>query len=167
MLPFAGGNARTPSVSNFLPKTPGPDPNKRARVKRRNEMVYHVAVSENGSPILVDENNAPKSVAPTALVSAAVVSSSSSSSTSVSSLTSGHSSNEGPTYAGAIQIAMGDKEVLLDDEAKVDELEDEDALRMLSALEALQARVEQMKGKIAEKAAAAIQNNNNKPTIGI
>jgi hypothetical protein len=64
LLPFGGGAgagagagpARTPSVSHFLPKTPGPagagEAQKRARVKRRNEMVYHVAVSENGSPIL-------------------------------------------------------------------------------------------------------------------
>jgi hypothetical protein len=65
LLPAAAG-ARTPALSNFLPKTPGPvlaqaggggaeggeGGNKRARVKRRNEMVYHVALSENGSPIL-------------------------------------------------------------------------------------------------------------------
>ncbi len=63
LLPVAAG-ARTPgAVSAFLPKTPGPaglggagagagGDAKRARVKRRNEMVYHVAVSENGSPIL-------------------------------------------------------------------------------------------------------------------
>ena len=51
--PGAGGlGAKTPAPSSFLPKTPAPDPAKRARTKRRNEMVYHVAVSENGSPIL-------------------------------------------------------------------------------------------------------------------
>jgi hypothetical protein len=49
----AGGlPTRTPSHSTFLPKTPAPDVAKRARTKRRNEMVFHVAVSADGSPIV-------------------------------------------------------------------------------------------------------------------
>jgi hypothetical protein len=71
LLPGALGS-RTPALNHFLPKTPGhalgpgagagagadaendagAGLGKRARVKRRNEMVYHVAISENGSPIL-------------------------------------------------------------------------------------------------------------------
>lgn len=57
--------ARTPSHSTFLPKTPAPDVAKRARTKRRNEMVFHVAVSADGSPIV--EAVAPSSTATTTM----------------------------------------------------------------------------------------------------
>lgn len=56
---------RTPSHSTFLPKTPAPDVAKRARTKRRNEMVFHVAVSADGSPIV--EAVAPSSTATTTM----------------------------------------------------------------------------------------------------
>jgi len=56
---------RTPSHSTFLPKTPAPDVAKRARTKRRNEMVFHVAVSADGSPIV--EAVAPSSAATTTM----------------------------------------------------------------------------------------------------
>jgi len=50
----AAPGARSPAAaafSTFLPKTPAPDDARRPRGARRNEMVYHVLVSENGSPI--------------------------------------------------------------------------------------------------------------------
>jgi hypothetical protein len=59
-----------------------------------------------------------------------------------------------PTYAGAIQIAVGNKAMILDDEAQVDAMEGDEALMMLNALEALQARVALVREKVAEKAAA-------------
>jgi len=50
-------SSRTPAgvaqqhISTFLPKTPAPGDNKKPRNARRNEMVYHMILSENGSPI--------------------------------------------------------------------------------------------------------------------
>ena len=58
-LPMAAG-ARTPGAagfSTFLPKTPAPmgadGAMRKPRVQRRNELVYHVILSENGSPLAV------------------------------------------------------------------------------------------------------------------
>jgi hypothetical protein len=58
---FAGGGllpARTPgmaAISHFLPKTPALEDGRKPRNARRNEMVYHMILSENGSPIQVPE----------------------------------------------------------------------------------------------------------------
>ena len=55
MAPRSPGMA---AFSTFLPKTPAPDASKRPRGARRNEMVYHVLVSENGSPLAQDTDAA-------------------------------------------------------------------------------------------------------------
>jgi len=58
-LPQFGGAARTPGmahISNFLPKTPAAlEDGRKPRNARRNEMVYHMLLSENGSPIQAPE----------------------------------------------------------------------------------------------------------------
>ena len=56
MAPRSPGAA---AFSTFLPKTPGPDDSRRPRGARRNEMVYHVLVSENGSPLREAEDDEP------------------------------------------------------------------------------------------------------------
>lgn len=60
--PVSGMAPRSPGAaafSTFLPKTPGPDDSRRPRGARRNEMVYHVLVSENGSPLREAEDDEP------------------------------------------------------------------------------------------------------------
>lgn len=73
---------------------------------------------------------------------------------------SGAGAGAAAIFSGAIKVDLGSGQggaVTIDDEAAVEEIaeDSEKAALMLGALEALQARIEQMKGKIAEKAAAA------------
>jgi hypothetical protein len=55
---FVPLGAKTPGaagISNFLPKTPAVEDGRKPRNARRNEMVYHMLLSENGSPIQAPE----------------------------------------------------------------------------------------------------------------
>jgi hypothetical protein len=63
--PLLPQGARTPGAaafSTFLPKTPAQEDGRKPRHARRNEMVYHMLLSENGSPIQAAEGAAPRCV---------------------------------------------------------------------------------------------------------
>jgi hypothetical protein len=176
LLPGAHLGSRTPAMNTFLPKTPGPDAanKQRPRAKRRNEMVYHVAVSENGSPIedsgcvfffpdtfrptLFPSHTSipsPPLHPPLALRSARAASAVIAP-VAAAAASSSSSSSSSSTYGGAIQIGVGVDAVLLEDESQVDGMDGEEAARMLDALRALEARVAGLKQKVAEKAASAV-----------